>query len=323
MKKLMLLFFITFMLFGCKSIYLKQKPSATIENFDIYSVGMQDITFVYDVKVTNPYPIALTLSNVKLQMNVEGGQFLKTETQSGFKIKENATKTSKFYLKLKYEDIISVIKDYSKKDELDCKTSIILTIPLPKIPGVPRNYSFNFVNEMKIPAVKPTIKIVNFKVKTPTSKEIKNALKRSGLNVFRLKSTSLMVNNLLKGRKPKFNIKPQDIDLKIKVEFDIQIKNKTRAKLHFEDLEYVFYIDGEQLISGKTNKIKKRRGAYILTISNSFSTKTVGENLRNFFKKRNGEFTLKGHTYLKFPDTIKKDAVKIVFNETGKLKIRR
>jgi len=71
----------------------------------------------------------------------------------------------KFYIKLKYSDAIKVIKNYSNKEYLNCKADIDVSILMPKIPGIPKSYTFNVLKKIKIPAIKPSIKIVNFRIK--------------------------------------------------------------------------------------------------------------------------------------------------------------
>ena len=179
MKKIIFTLTVIIIISSCQSFNLKQKPSAKIENFDIESISLRDITFLFDIGITNPYPIGLKLNNIKLTFYVENKKLFKTNTAHGFKIKSRGKKTSRFLIKLKYKDIIRIVKSYKNKKYLNCVVDVGITIPLPKIPSLKKSISFNYKLKKKIPAFKPTIKIKNFKVKKPSLSSITNALKKN------------------------------------------------------------------------------------------------------------------------------------------------
>ena len=59
------------------------KPGATIKKFDIDSISLRDITFLFDIEISNPYPLKLKLDSVDFTFYVEKNQFFKTRTSGG------------------------------------------------------------------------------------------------------------------------------------------------------------------------------------------------------------------------------------------------
>ena len=69
---------------------------------------------------------------------------------------------------------MKIIKNYAERDYLTCTIDIDIVIPLPKaLESIKKNITFNYTVEKKIPALKPTFRIVNVNVKAPTLDEIK------------------------------------------------------------------------------------------------------------------------------------------------------
>jgi LEA14-like dessication related protein len=65
-----------------------KKPEAKIIKTDIDSLSLRDITLVFDVEISNPYPVELKLDGIIFDVKVENKQLFKTETSKGLKIKK-------------------------------------------------------------------------------------------------------------------------------------------------------------------------------------------------------------------------------------------
>jgi LEA14-like dessication related protein len=300
------------------------KPSATMKEFDIESITLRDVTFLFNVSVKNPYPVGLTLAGVKLKFSVEGKQLFETETSKGFKIKARGEADNKFTVNLKYVDIIKIIKDYSQKEYLETTINTEIIVPTPKAvrkPPIPESFSFKYTLHKKIPAIKPTINIANFSVQEPSLEDVTTALKKAGKNVDPKKAAN-MISNLISGKKADNIIDPASIDLKLKVNFDIELKNDSKAKLLFSSLDYNFFVNSATLVNGNTTKISSKGDKQVLTVANEFSTRSLAGPILAAFKKRQGAFTVKGNTHIKLPDEIKKDPVKLTFSEGGAFELK-
>ncbi|MBN2040355.1 MAG: hypothetical protein JW864_09955 [Spirochaetes bacterium] len=308
---------IAVLLFSCQGIQIKKKPEARIKNFDIQSISLYDITLLFDVEVTNPYPLNLKLQDIAFTFFIEGKQFFKTSTARGLKIKANGKESSIFTVNLKYKDIIKIIQDYTKKDYLNCVVDTVITIPLPDLPGLQDNIAFSYKLKKQIPAIKPSIKIANFKVKLPTKKEIADALIKSGQQNLNSGTIQNMFEDLLSGKKTKTAADLTKLDLKLKVNFDILMTNKTKAKLNFKKLNYKFSVNNKHLVDGITTDIVNKANISVLHIANEFSTKEMSSSLIKTFKKRKGSYSLQGDSLIQLPSSIRKNPLKLEFNEKG------
>ncbi len=293
------------------------KPTAEIVNFDIDSISLTDITLLFDVSINNPYPVKLKLSTVKATFFVENKQFFQTATDK-LKIKAKGKETTRLFVNIKYADMANIVKDYKNKDSLECVIDIVIVLPLPeKFQKLAKDVTFKFKLKKDVPTIKPEINIANFNVIKPTKEEIEAAIKRSAQKNLNADSIKNMFGAIIDGKNPAKVIDPSDLDLKLKVNFDIVMKNKTRAALMFKDLNYNFNVNASKLVDGFTKDIQNKDGEYILGVNNEFSSKALGESILKAFKEGKGDYSLTGFSLVKFPDKIKKEPLKLNFNEKG------
>jgi LEA14-like dessication related protein len=306
----------------------KKRPSAQIENVDIIKITFQDITFLFDVKITNPYPLGINLAGVNMDLHIENKPFLKTSAAKGLKIPAKKSRNNQFTLNLKYSQIMRLIRAYQSKDYLNVtiKGNILINLPRVNISGFPRVWSVPFKLARKIPAIKPTIDIKNFKVEMPKKRDVVNSLKKAGKETVKpekvIKYLDMVFSKKKKSAKDIIKeVAPRDLDLKLKVKFDIVLQNKTRARLNFKKLKYNFYVKNQLLVKGNTSKIRKVADKMILTVANEFSTKSLSKSVLNAFKSKRVDFRLDGSTMIQLPPRIKKTPVELKINEARKFKL--
>ena len=319
-KALIVIASITLMLWtGCSSLQKNiKKPEAKIVKMDIGSLSLRDITLVFDIEIKNPYPIELKLDGIGFDVKIENKQLFKTETNKGLKIKKNGTEITKLDINLVYVDIIKIVSDYTKKASLECVIDTKIVIPLPDFPGLDKNVTFEHRLTQKIPTIKPSMKVANFKVKMPTEADIAAALKKAGQDAISSISVTDMFASLLSGKTPAAPvIDPDSLDLKLNVGFDIEMKNETPAVLNFMNLDYDFLVNDENFIAGKTSDIKNKGNVSVLTIANEFSTKSMNQSVLKIFKSGSGQFGLIGKAFVKLPPDIKDAPVELKFDEKG------
>lgn len=301
--------------------YKIPKPTAKIVNFDIDSISFTDITLLFDIEIYNPYPVKLKLSRVESTFFIENKQLFKTSTDK-LKIKAIGKETTRLFVNLKYMDIINIVKDYGDKESLECVVDMVIVLPLPQsVEKVAKDVTFKFHLTKTVPAIKPEINIANFTVKKPSTEDIEAALKKAKKNLS-AESVKNMFGALIDGKSADKIIDPSELDLKIKVNFDIIMKNKTKAALFFNDLKYDFRVNNSKLVEGLTKDIKNKTGEYILSINNEFSSKALGKSILKAFSDGKGDFALTGYSMVKLPDKIKKTPLKLNFNEKGVLAIK-
>lgn len=297
--------------------YTIPKPTAEIVNFDIDSISLTDITLLFDVAIYNPYPVKLKLSTVKAAFFVENKQFFQTSTDK-LKIKARGKETTRLFVNIKYADMANIVKDYKNKDSLECVIDMVIVLPLPKsVHKVAKEVTFKFKLKKDLPTIKPEINIANFNVIKPTKADVEAAIKRSAQKNLNADAITNMFGAIIDGKNPAKVIDPSDLDLKLKVNFDIVMKNKTKANLMFKDLNYNFNVNASKLVDGFTKDIQNKEGEYILGVNNEFSSKALGKAILNAFNDGKGDYSLTGYSMVKFPDRIKKEPLKLNFNEKG------
>jgi hypothetical protein len=126
-----------------------------------------------------------------------------------------------------------------------------------------------------------------------------------------------MFSDLLSGKKASSIINPDDLDLKLRVEFDIELKNQTKSKLKFNDVGYSFNVNGSPLVAGTTDQIINNPDGTTIKVSNSFSTKALGSSILSAFKKKQGNYVLKGQSSISLPAEISAKPLDLKFDENG------
>jgi hypothetical protein len=332
MKKISFLLLILFLIFSYNSDAFElpdqisginiPKPTAEITKFDIDSISLSDITFLFDIAITNPYPIKLKLSTLKAAFFVENKQFFKTATNK-LNIKAKGTESTRLFVNIKYADMANIVKDYKNKDSLDCLIDMVIVLPLPEsVQTIAKDVTFKFKLNKQVPTIKPEINIANFKVIKPTKEDIEAAIRRSAKKNLKADSVKKMFEAIIDGKDTTKIIDPSELDLKLKVNFDIVMKNKTKANLYFNDLNYNFNINASKLVDGYTKNIQNKQSEYILIVNNEFSSKNLGKAILRAFKNGKGDYSLTGFSMVKLPDKIRKDALKLNFNENGIFNIK-
>jgi len=297
-------------------------PTAALTRFEVTAISLRDVTFLFELTVKNPYPIDLSFNGMNLAFKVEGTQVFTAESRGGFSVPGNGTKSNTFTVKLAYEDVIKVVKDYVSKDLLNTVIDGTLVIPLPRLPGLPSTYSFSYSLQKKIPAIKPKVAVLDFSVKPPSRDQVKDALVKEGSTVDAGKALGAL-QNVLQGRKPAAQVvDPADIDVPVSVSFTIALANEARAEIAFPKLAYELSVNGEKLVSGESTKITREARRSLITVVSTFSSRSLSKNVRELFSSRKGTFALHGSASIKLPDDISKDPLPLDFQESGSFSVK-
>lgn len=309
---------------GQKIKKVVKMPSVRVKQVRLKSISLRDIDLLFDVEITNPYPVGLKLDKVSFKVDVEKNQLVAFDTPAGMEIKPKGAAVTPLVLNLEYKKIIQVVKDYASKDTLVTDISGELHIPLPKLPGLPPVYKHKFKVQQKIPAIKPSISVANFKVKAPSVQEIKDMLAKLVKKNIKKNLTPKKIfgalGGLLSGKKPDIDPKKfglEDLDLPLRVTFDIKVKNDAKAKIAFDKMGYDFTINGVPVFSGKTDKTQVSGDTLVVSVINTLSSKKLGKGLLEVFKKRVGKFGIHGKASIMLPAQISDKPVQLDFNEAG------
>jgi len=324
MKKI-ILFAAALALCACAGSNFVPKPTAEITRFDIDSLGLMDISFVFDVAISNPYVVGINLESVKTDFYVEEKLAFSTQSGGGLQIPSKNNATTSFIVTLKYADVIGIVSDYAKREYLSTHVKMEIAVPMPEIPGLPPSLKFNYDMEKKIPTVKPRISVANFSVKMPTQTEITEAIKAAGKTVAQ-NVVSSALTSLLSGKAPAVptaaDVKLTDLDLPLAVNFDIELANDTAARLDFTQLDYDFAVNGNPLVKGIADDITRKGNASVVSVASRFSTRNLTSGIMDAFQAGVGNFSLTGGTAIQFPEEIRKTPVPLKFTENGKFELR-
>jgi LEA14-like dessication related protein len=292
------------------------KPTAEITSFRLEALSLRDATFSFDLAVKNPYPVDLPVSGLTLDFAVEGEKVFHTANQGKFSVPANKKKTNTFLVILPYEGIISLVKNYLDKDWLDTVISGKLTIPLPKLPGLPKEVSFDYKLQQKIPALKPEVTLLAFAVQGPTEAQIAEATKKQASKLSP-KDVYKAFQSILAGKKPETKIKPQDLDVPFTITYVLSIENKAKAPLGFKSMGYTLDVNDEHLVEGESAEVRQQGTKTLVTVANTFRSKQLSEGLQQIFQARQGRFHVTGKASLQVPPSVRKEPVPLDFDETG------
>jgi LEA14-like dessication related protein len=298
------------------------KPTAEITRFQVEAISLRDVTFLFDLTVKNPYPIKIAFDGVTLVFTVEGAKVFTAASKGGFSVGAKSRKTNTFTVTLAYDAIISLVKDYISKEWLDTVINGTLVIPLPRMPGLPKNVTFKYKLEKKIPAIKPKVDVLNFAVMPPTADQVRAAIVRSGRKTDPRKALGVF-KDVLAGRKPAEPvIDPAELDVPLTVKFTIAIRNEAKGPLAFNSLHYDLIVNEEHLVAGDATDIVRRTGEELVTVTNVFSSAKLSKNVKQLFSDRRGTFGIRGQASLKLPDEIRKEPIPLSFDESGSFSLR-
>ena len=298
------------------------RPTAELKRFEVAALSLRDITFLFEVAVKNPYPLALPFDGMGLAFSVEGAKVFTAASRGGFTVPASGSKANSFTVSLAYADVITAVREYTTKDYLSTVIDVTMSIPLPKLPGLPKSLPFTWSLKKKIPAIKPRIAVLDFRVVPPTQEQIRAALVKAGRKVDAGKALGVL-KNVLEGKKPPAGIiDPSEIDVPVSVSFTIELANEAKAALSFARLGYDLAVNGDPLVSGESAEVVREPGRSLITVVSTFSSRSLSQNVRKLFTDRKGTFTLHGTAAIKLPDEIRKDPVPLEFEEAGSFSIR-
>lgn len=311
------------MLIQCTSFdpsMFKKKPTARIASVEIESITLQDITFLFDVAIDNPYPVTIRLAGVSFDFLVENDRVFSSKTGREIRVERQSSSTTPLSVTITYRELARAVKNYTRRDYINCtiKGDILVKVPSLGIPGVPPSLTFPYSVKKKMPALKPNLSLANFKLHMPSMKEVMESLARQGSGVSAGQAYG-MLDSLLSGKSSSSSIDPSKIDIPIKMSFDIVLKNETRAAMNFTNCTYNFFMDGESLITGTTDKTYRRGTTSVIRVMNTFSSRKLSSNIQNALKRSKADYKLQGQAALKLPNSVKKTPLMLNFDENGGL----
>ena len=322
-----------FILASCSSLPREiEKPKARLSKVELASLSFQGMDLDFEVSLENPYPLGLRVASVKATFLVEGNQIFATETQEELRVEANATAMLPFRINLKFADLAQAARDYTQKAVLDTEIQLVVTVDIHSgsLPGVPETWDFPFTLHKKLPTIKPSVGISEFRIERPTAAQVAAQLKakarelasRTIKNISPDRVVSAL-DALLRGQPrkavqqaiPELDIR--DLDLRFALEFTLNLNNETPTALLFENLAFNFQMNNEPLIDGTTSQIQREGNRSMVTIRGVFSSRALSDGLLQAFQDRRASFSFRGQTQVKLPDVIRVEPVTLDFTQSG------
>jgi LEA14-like dessication related protein len=298
------------------------KPTAEIRRFQLQAITLRDVTFLFDLAVKNPYPIALSFDGMTLDFKVEGAKVFTAASKGGFSVNANGEQSNTFTVTLAYDAIMAIVSDYVSRDWITTVIDGTLVIPLPRMPGLPKDVTFTYSLSKKIPAIKPKLALLDFKVTPPTAQQVAEAVRKAGAKTDPAKALGVF-KDVLAGRKaPAPVIDPADLDVPLTVSFTLAIRNAAKGPLAFDAMHYELFVNGDSLVIGDATGVARKPDGDYVTVRNVFSSSRLSKNVKELFSKRKGTFAVKGSASMKLPDEIRKEPVPLSFDEGGSFSLR-
>ena len=297
------------------------KPTAEVRRFQLEAMSLRDVTFLFELAVKNPYPVNLGFDGMTLGFTVEGAKVFTVASKGGFTVPANSEKSNTFTVTLAYDAIMKLVKNYTERDWLTTVVDGTLVIPLPKLPGLPGTISFNYSFTKKIPAIKPHVALLDFKVLPPTKEQVADAIARAGRKTDPGKALGVF-KNILAGKKPG---RARDRSGGPRRASHAELHNgdpkRCPGPLSFDKLGYELSVNGERLVVGESSSIAREKGRDLVTITNTFSSSRLSKEVRALFARRKGTFAVTGSASIKLPDEIRKEPVPLSFKEAGEFSL--
>lgn len=112
------------------------KPTASITGMKIQDISLTDATMLFDVKVDNPYMIAIPLSNLDYALASQGQQFLTGQAAMQGTIPAQSSKILGVPIKINYLKLIGAVKGARPGASIPYKADMGLSLDVPVMGAV-------------------------------------------------------------------------------------------------------------------------------------------------------------------------------------------
>jgi LEA14-like dessication related protein len=108
-----------------------QKPTAAITGMKLQGMSLTDVTMLFDVKVDNPYLVALPLGNLDYALASQGQQFLNGDSKIQGTIPAQGSKTLPVPVKVNFLKLINAVKGARPGASIPYKADMGLSLDVP------------------------------------------------------------------------------------------------------------------------------------------------------------------------------------------------
>ena len=106
-------------------------PSARLAGVSFTDIGLQSLTIVFDVELTNPNASALPLADVDYELSSRGNSFFTGEAPLQGEVPAHGTKTLSLPVKITYAQLLTALADVKLGSVLPYKAQLGLSVKVP------------------------------------------------------------------------------------------------------------------------------------------------------------------------------------------------
>lgn len=157
---------------GCENVedlFAARKPKASLEGFKLQDVGLEAATLLFDVKIENPYPVALPLLNMDYTVFSGQNKLFSGDADIQSVIPAKQSKTISLPAKVSYLDLVRAFKDVKAGSKIPYKADLGLSVDTPALGEL--TLPLNKSGELVVPSV-PKIDEIDWKQFLDKAKQI-------------------------------------------------------------------------------------------------------------------------------------------------------
>lgn len=126
---------------GCQT-----KPSATVTGVGLTGLDLQKVKLTFDVKVENPYKVALPLVNIGYRLASQDRQFLNGQAALSGSVPAEGARTIQLPVELRFSELLSVLQGVRPGAVVPYSAGLDLSLNVPVVGAMtlPLNHSGRF-----------------------------------------------------------------------------------------------------------------------------------------------------------------------------------
>ena len=138
---------------GCST-----QPSASLAGVSVQSIDLTSATLNFDVTVSNPYPMALPLTNLDYNLSSKAASFLSGKAALQGSVPALGSKTVSLPVKVSYSELLAALKGVRPGQVVPYQAAVGLSVDVPAAGSL--RLPLEKSGELPVPAV-PEVKVEN------------------------------------------------------------------------------------------------------------------------------------------------------------------
>lgn len=134
-----------------QDIFAVQKPKASLQGLKFEEVGLEAATLLFDVKIENPYPVALPLLNIDYDVESGANKLFSGEADIQTSIAAKESKTVSLPVRISYLDMVKAFKGIRPGTKIPYKAVLGLSVDAQTLGEL--RLHLNKTGEVAVPSV--------------------------------------------------------------------------------------------------------------------------------------------------------------------------